>query len=268
MKPRRLSFFGFTLNVAALAALLFLLLPLFIVVPCSLDGGSTMHFPPSQWSFAPFVRILTKPEWTGPLLKSTLIAAITSLVSMSIGLIGAYGIRRLSLGWALAVFLLLLAPLIIPPVVIGSSLLLTFSSLRLVDTTLGIILGHVLLALPYAVLISSASMARADMRLEEIACLFGAARITAIVRVTLPQLRWGIATGLFVTFMASFDEPVITLFLGGANARTLPRKLFDSIRYDFDPSAAAIATLALLVLFTGASWSVLRHRTNEVIVSN
>ena len=68
--------------------------------------------------------------------------------------------------------------------------------------------------------------------------------------------------------MIEFDEPVITLFLGGANARTLPRKLFDSIRYDFDPSAAAIATLALLVLFTGASWSVLRHRTNEVIVSN
>ena len=111
----------------------------------------------------------------------------------------------------------------------------------------GVVLAHTVHAIPFVVLIVAASLRTFDQSQEHAAMGLGASRLGAIWHVTLPQIRPAIVSAAFIAFISSFDELVIAMFLGGTNF-TLPKKMFDNILYEIDPTIAAVSVLQIILV--------------------
>ena len=244
------------LRVTAVAGLCFLSLPVLVVVPMSFVADRFLKFPPEGWSLTWYKNLFSNVQWYDPLFRSLTIGIIVALVSIVLGIITAYALFQIRGKWKPFLIFALLLPLFVPPVILAVGLLLIFSKVHLVDTILGVVLSHVLLALPYSFLVTSTALSHANMKLEEVACSLGASRLYAFIRVTLPQLKTGMIGAGILAFVVSFDEPVLALFINSIQARTLPRQLFDGIRYDLDPTAACVSSLLVFVSLGIAAWGV------------
>ena len=115
---------------------------------------------------------------------------------------------------------------------------------------MGLILSHTCLAVPFVVATVSASLACFDRRLELAAMGLGARRVRVFWSITLPIVWPGVFSGAVFAFITSFDELVVALFLSGSDAVTLPRRMWDEIRFEIDPTIAAVSTV-LIVVTTG-----------------
>ncbi len=254
---------GGPLSVVASAALVFLVVPIVIVIPMSFSASRYLEFPPKQWSIRWYKELFSRPEWYEPLARSLVIASLVAALCVLLAATASYGLIHCSARWRRTLSLVFITPLVTPPVVLGCALLLVFSTVGLADTIAGIVCGHLLLALPYGVLVFSSALARIDLDLEDAACSLGASRGYAFARVTVPQLVPAGAATAALSFLVSFDEPVLVLFIASSRAKTLPRQMFDAIRYDLDPTAAAVASiLATLCLILGFV-SVFRKQGNN-----
>ena len=131
---------------------------------------------------------------------------------------------------------------------------------------MGLILAHTVLAVPYVIVVVSAALERIDFSLEQAAWTLGAGKIKAFVKVTLPLIRPAVLTGALFSFLASFDEVVIAIFISGTSAITLPKKMWDGIREEIEPTIAAVAALlialSLVLVFVA---EVLRRRSQVVV---
>jgi len=136
------------------------------------------------------------------------------------------------------------APLAVPTIVYSIAVYGLFSTLKLVGHWHGIALAHTVHALPFVVLIMGAALRTVDPAQEQAAMGLGASRFGAILRVTLPQLRPALVSSAFLAFISSFDELVIAMFLSGADM-TLPKKMFDNIQMEIEPTVAAVAMLQI-----------------------
>jgi putative spermidine/putrescine transport system permease protein len=145
-----------------------------------------------------------------------------------------------------------LSPLIAPVIVLAVALYYLFAALGLNGTIMGLIIGHTILALPYVVVVMSASLESFDVRLEQAAMSLGAGRMRTFFRVTLPLIRSGILIAALFAFLTSFDDVVIALFITGPTTLTLPRRMWDGIRNEINPTIAAVSSL--LIVF---SWLIL-----------
>src|SRR5262249_49321866 len=136
----------------------------------------------------------------------------------------------------------------VPFIVTGIAMYFVFSKLGLVDTEVGIIAAHTVVTIPLAVILMSASIDGFDTRLEQAAGSLGATRWYTIRRVMLPILAPGIATTAILTFLTSFDEVVIAIFLSSTNTVTLPKKMWEGVWLEITPTIAAASSV--LIAFT------------------
>lgn len=247
-------------RAVGMIGILFLVVPVVIVLPLSFTPDRYLSFPTDEWSLRWYKNLFTDPNWYRPLKTSIVVASAVAILSPLIGLMAAYGLRKVRRTVRDGLALLVLVPVFVPPVVLAVGQLLVFSKVGLVDTSIGLILSHTLLALPYSFLLLSASLSRTNLQLEQTALTLGATPLMAFLRVTLPQLRSGFFVASALSFLVSFDEPVLVLFLTGNQSRTLPRQLFDGIRYDLDPTAAAVSGLLIVVVLVMACITVLAPR--------
>jgi putative spermidine/putrescine transport system permease protein len=137
---------------------------------------------------------------------------------------------------------------------------MTFSGIGLVGTRTGIVLGHLTLAIPFVILTTLASLRKLPSELRMAALSLGASRTRVILTVTLPLIRPGILSGAFFAFLTSFDELMISLFIGSPEIRTLPRRMWEGVRSEFDPTVSAASTVvvvATLIIVAGA-WGISR----------
>jgi putative spermidine/putrescine transport system permease protein len=111
----------------------------------------------------------------------------------------------------------------------------------------GLVLAHTCLAVPFVVTSVSASLAGFDRRLEQAARSLGATPFGAFRQVTLPLIRSGVLVGALFAFITSFDELIVALFLSGSGAVTLPRRMWDDLRFAIDPTIAAVSTLTIVL---------------------
>ena len=144
---------------------------------------------------------------------------------------------------------LLNAPLVFPGVVVGVALLQFFALVRLNATFTGLALAHMVITVPYVVRAVMASLQGVDPEIESAARVLGATGPVAFFTVTVPLARPGIAAGALFSFIVSFDNVPVSIFLLGAGQMTLPVKIFTAIEYGVDPSIAAVSTL--LIVATG-----------------
>jgi len=229
------------------AILLFLVLPTIVSVPVSLTPNDYLSLPTGSLSLRHYETLFTDSIWQSSVLQSLFIGVVVTALSVVLGTLAAIGLWRISSGLGEGVRLLILAPMIVPPIVSALAFYKLFSKTGLLDSFLGVILAHTVLATPYVVVAVSASLATLDLRQEQVSRSLGASSAQTIRWVIVPQITPGVVTGAVFAFLVSWDEVVVTLFVAARAVYTLPRKMWDGINERVDPTIAAAATVLFLI---------------------
>jgi putative spermidine/putrescine transport system permease protein len=260
VKPARF-FTGVTLLAAAnLAIVVFLFLPLIVVILSSLSATSFVTFPPKGFSLNAYRDLGSHREFVDSAILSGKIAVVVAILTPAVALLASLGLRSLGLRSVLARRLesAFLAPLSVPHVVLGIALLQCFRLIGWDPSLLTLILGHLIITLPYGIRIISASLRGLDPNMERAAAVLGASPWQIFWRVALPQVRPAIVASVFLAAVVSFDDVGVALFLTNAQTVTLPVRIFSYIEYQYAPFIAALGALLALIPIAGA---VLMERT-------
>jgi putative spermidine/putrescine transport system permease protein len=247
------------LSLALLVAL-FLLLPIAIVVPMSFSTAISFEFPPPGYSLGYYAKYFTSEEWLQPTLNSFVIALGATVLTMLLVVPAAFGYVRYRFRGKAFVNLLMMAPLIVPHVVSAVAYYGFLGRVRLTGTHLGVIVAHGVLAVPVAFLVITATLKGFDRNLERAAMSSGAGPLRTFLHVTLPVLRPGMLVGALFAFLSSFNEAVVVIFIGGREASTLPKKMYESIRLESDPVIAVVSTLLVSAVVVGVLLSTFMRR--------
>jgi putative spermidine/putrescine transport system permease protein len=247
------------LSLAVLVAL-FLLLPIAIVVPMSFSTAISFEFPPPGYSLGYYAKYFTSEEWLHPTLNSFVIALGATALTMLLVVPAAFGYVRYRFRGKTFVNLLMMAPLIVPHVVSAVAYYGFLGRVRLTGTLLGVIVAHGILAVPVAFLVITATLKGFDRNLERAAMSSGAGPLRTFFHVTMPVLRPGMLVGALFAFLSSFNEAVVVIFIGGREASTLPKKMYESIRLESDPVIAVVSTLLVGAVVLGVLLSTFMRR--------
>jgi len=238
--------------VGALAALVFLYLivPILIVVPLSFSSALYLTFPPPGLSIQWYENFFDRSDWLGSAWLSIWVGATVMVLSTCLGTPAAIGLVRGQFTGKKLINGFILSPLIAPVIIVAIGIYFFYARLGLVGNPLALVLAHTGLAVPFVVINVSATLQGFDDRLECAALSLGATPWRTFWQITLPIIRPGVMAGAVFAFISSFDELIVALFVSGSTAVTLPRKMWQSIRFEIDPTIAAVSTL--LIAFTTA----------------
>jgi len=235
------------LYVAAVYA--FLLLPIAIIVLMSLNAGEFLAFPPQGISLRWFGVLFKNEAFMRAINTSLTLATLATVFSCLIGTTAAlYVVRHAGARLREGLRLLLMLPLMLPEILTAIALLFFLYATGIGTRTMfGLVVGHVLVTLPYVFTNVASALYNQDASLEQAARSLGASPRQAFMRITLPLIKPGIITGALFAFVISFDLFNMSLLLKGIGMTTLPLQLFDYLRWDFDPTAAAVSTLSIVL---------------------
>jgi putative spermidine/putrescine transport system permease protein len=225
--------------------LLFLLLPLLILVAVSFNVKA-MVFPPQGFTLHWYAVILDKPDFLSAAQASTFLGVLTALMSTALGALGAIGLHQYEGRFRNAIFFLLLSPLFIPAVIVALALFQLILMMGLTNNVFVLLAAHVVVTIPYPARNVAAQLAGFDRRLVEAAMTVGATPRQALVRVTLPLLRASIVPSLIITFVLSWNNYTVSVFLANKNWTTLPLQLRAYLQYEYEPFVAAMSTILII----------------------
>lgn len=237
----------FAFTTSWILVLLFLALPILIVALLSFSSASYLTFPPPALGLRWYRAYLGSREWLDSTWLSLAVATCVVLLSTVLGTLAALGLVRLRGPTRAVVAALIVSPMIIPGIIAAIGIYYAFSRYRLVGSPVGLVLAHTCLAVPFVVTSVSASLAGLDRRLEQAALGLGATQWGTFRQVTLPLISPGVLVGALFAFITSFDELIVALFLSGSGAVTLPRRMWDDLRFEIDPTIAAVSTLTIVL---------------------
>jgi putative spermidine/putrescine transport system permease protein len=241
---------------------LYLIAPLVIVVIISFSAASFLQFPPPGLSLRWYVNLFDAPAWTNSLLVSVQILIPSATLATLLGTAAAYALVRGRIPGAQIVGAALMLPIIVPGIITAAALFGVYRGLGLNGTLTGLVIGHVVITMPYVVATVSSGLRTMDPRLEDAASTLGAPPMAAFRRVTLPLLLPAILSGLLFAAVASFDELIVSLFVSTARVRPVAVQMWSNIRGDVDPTIAAIASLCFAFAFLALlAEGFLRRRT-------
>lgn len=248
--------------VLALAVLvaLFLIAPILIIIPMSFSTAISFQFPPPGYSLGYYRAFFSSHDWLDPTFNSFVIAVISMVFTMLLVVPASFAyVRHRFVGKSLF-NLLLMSPLIVPHVVAALAYYGYLAAFRLNGTILGVVLAHGVLAVPVAFLVVCATLKGFDRNLERAAMSAGAGPLRTFFWVTLPVLRPGMSVAALFAFLASFNEAVVSVFIAGRNAATLPKKMYESVRLESDPVIAVVSSLLISAVLFGVVLSVVLRK--------
>jgi spermidine/putrescine transport system permease protein len=230
----------------------FLYAPIAILLIFSFNDSVLPTFPLSGFTFEWYRQFFTNPELRGALETSAIVAAASSAGAVLLGLLAAIPLARRRFAGKAAVSALLLSPLVIPYVVFGISLLLLFHALDVPRTILTVVIGHMVISLPYTLLVLVPRLEQIDVTLEEAAYDLGAGRLQMFRMILLPLILPAIVSSFLIAFTTSFDEYAVASFVVGTRV-TFPIYLYGAVRFPSRlPEVIAVAvvvmTLSILVI--------------------
>lgn len=241
---------GRTALVSYVAVLLFAIqLPVIVVVLASLSDTSYLTIPPKGLTLKWFAKVLDDPSYLDAILTSLQLAVGATLGSLVLGTAAAYALIRRRVPHAEAFSAVLMAPLVFPAVVVAVALLQYYSLIGMRSSFTGVVAAHVVITVPYVVRCALASLGGTNPELEEAARALGANGWSAFFLVTLPMIRPGLVAGGLFSFIVSFDNVPVSIFLLGVRDVTLPVKIFTAVEHGVDPTVAAVSTF--LIIATG-----------------
>ena len=236
------------LRATCVGVLGFLLLPVLVIVPLSFSSSSFLVYPIPGWSLKWYENLFTSAEWGRAAKNSFIVAPAATLIATTLGTLAAVGLVRTQFPFKGLLMSLLIAPMVVPIVVVGVSTYLYFAPLGLADSYTALIVVHAALGAPFVLTTVLATLQGFDQNLVRASLSLGESPLRSFFRVTLPVIAPGVISGALFAFATSFDEVVVALFLAGPEQLTLPRQMFNGIRENISPTIAAVATL--LILFT------------------
>lgn len=236
------------LGLLALGIAVYLLMPVLVIIPMSWSESPYLAFPPEGFTFQWYENFFGDSAWMSALGHSLTIGLLSALFAVVLGTLAALALVRGNFPFRGAIMAVLLAPMIVPFVIVGLAIYITFLSLGLTQTTFGFVLVHTALGVPYVLINVVASLSSVDRRLEMAAMNLGATPIGTFFRITLPLILPGMLAGALFAFITSWDEVVVAIFLSGPEVTTLPVKMWAGIRVQIDPTIAAISTISLIVI--------------------
>ena len=227
--------------------LMFLALPIVVVIVVSFSSATYLTFPPPAFGLRWYSAYFASDDWLRSTWLSLWLAASVVVLATLLGTLAALGIARLPKALRVLASALILSPLIVPVIVVAIGIYYAFARYGLVGTPAGLILAHTCLAVPFVVTSVNASLAGIDPRLEQAALSLGATPTGTFFQITLPLIRPGVLVGALFAFITSFDELVVALFISGSGAVTLPRRMWDDLLYQIEPTIAAVSTLTIVL---------------------
>lgn len=233
-------------GVATGVFVVLLLVPAVLIVVLSFSGDSVFAFPPHSWGLRQYRTLFGDSKWGSAIWLSVKIAVPAVLLSVAIAVPAVLAIHRSRLPGRDVLQAAGVTSLIVPISAYAVAMYGVFVQFHLLGTLLGLIVANTVLALPLVLLVASAALSRVPVELELAAMTVGASRTRAWLGITLRLLTPAILAGSVLAFITSFDEAVFINFLGGPGKTTLPKAIFDSVRFGVDPVITAIATLLMV----------------------
>lgn len=241
--------FNRLLSTIAWAAIIFLVLPLVIIIAASFTETNYVSFPPQGFTLKWYEALATKTEFLGSFVDSIIIGAITMMGAALIGIPTAFGLRLGSTRSQAILRTFVMAPLTLPAIVTGIALLQLYYTTNLDTPVLGIIIGHILITVPFFVRTLGAGLEAVDPFMAEAAASLGATRYRILWRILLPSVAPSIFAGMAFVFITSFDEVTMSIFFSDATFMPLPIRIYSYIEFSIDPMIAALSTVLILLAF-------------------
>ena len=260
--PERVSYYA--LWVVCWAIFFFLLAPILVVLPLSFSSETLFTYPIPGWSFRWYEDYLTNPAWQRATKNTFIIATATMVLATPLGTLAALGLHRATFRYKGALLGVMIAPLIVPIIITATGLFFFFSRLGLTSSLTGLILGHTVLAVPFVVIIVSATLSGFDTNLARAAASLGATPTYVFFSVIVPLILPGLVTSAVFAFITSFDEVIIVNFMASVEQHTLPREIWKGVREMISPTVLAVATfMVLLSVVVLTAIEMLRRRSER-----
>jgi len=225
-------------------------LPMAIILVISFSADSYLSFPPSGWSLKWYGTVLGNARFMEGFRNSAVIAVIVAVLSLALGLPAAYALVRLEFPGRALIRNLILAPLILPAMMLGLGILMVFTPAGLVATYPGLVLAHLVMTLPFSIRILQTALGNLGTDVEEAAMTLGARPLQVFRQITLPRLMPGVIASSAIALILSFDEIVLSLFIVGPRLQTLPVAIFRYVDERTDPMVAVLAVLMIALSLT------------------
>lgn len=240
------TFHGVVVALAAIA-LVVLIAPTVVVLIVSFTSGFSLRFPPPGYSLKWYAALADASQLQFAAWNSFVVALWTTGLSVLLGTAAALAIARSRAVTARVLDSLFMSPLVLPALAFGLASLMLFSVVGLPVSPLTLVVGHVVVCVPYVVRTTVAALSQLDPVLLEGSTSLGASRLYTFRRVTLPLIRPGILAGGFICFMASFDNVPVSLFLRDANTDMLPIRMWQDLEGRLDVTIAAASGILIVV---------------------
>ena len=224
--------------------LIFLTVPILIVIPMSFSPARALTFPPPGFSLRWYEAFFGDPRWMDAMWTSTIVGVLSSIAALVLGSLAAYGLRRGSFAgrdWAEGNFM---APLIVPTIIVAIALYLGLAKVGLLGSFIGLVTAHTVLNVPLVMMVMGVAIREFDLRIEQVAWSLGASWSYTVVKVVLPNLAPSVFAAWIFAFIGSFDEVIVTSFIAG-KFETVPKKMFNELILEVNPTITAVATLLI-----------------------
>jgi putative spermidine/putrescine transport system permease protein len=241
----RLGALRWVLGGFGVVVALYLLLPIVFIVLLSFGSSRWLAFPPPDWTLRWYAEFFLDSRWLSSIFVSLRIALVVAILSTLVGFMAAFAVVRGRFRGQAVVRAFLLTPMVLPVVVLAVGLYALLLRLGLNGTFFGLVVAHLVIALPFSVIVIANSLVSFDKSIEDAAIICGASPLQARLKVTLPSIRLGVGAALIFSFLASWDEVVLAIFMSSPHLQTFPVRIWTTLQQDLTPVAAAASSLII-----------------------
>jgi ABC-type spermidine/putrescine transport system permease subunit II len=231
----------------AVAILVYLIVPTLVIIPISLSSSAFLEFPPPGFSLRWFQAFFESQEYREAIFNSLRIGVPAAFFATVLGLLAALALVRGRVPGARMLSSMLIAPLVLPQIILAIGLYPIMVALGIIGTYPAILIGHTVVTMPLSFIILSAALRSYPPSFELASMTLGANPFQTFCYVTFPMIRIPAIVGFIFCFAFSFDELILAMFLTSPSTRTVPRLLWDQLNYEMTPVIAA-ATVILMCI--------------------
>lgn len=248
-RPRaRASLPWWGLRALVVLTFVFMLGPILVTAAVSFNASNQSRFPPVGFSLR-WWQAIADPRWIDPLVFSLKLATLSTAATLALGVPLAFGLTRYRFPGRDALIAFSLSPLVLPALVTGIGLLLVLQLLGLggLFGLPALLVGHVIICLPFVVRMTAIGIGTLPARVEDAALSLGATPSVVLREITLPLIKGGLFAGGTFAFIQSFTDYSIGLFLSSADDRPITLTILNFIEFGFTPTLAAVAVMTLII---------------------
>jgi putative spermidine/putrescine transport system permease protein len=260
----------YTFRTLCVLIFIFLVGPIFVIIPLSFNELPYFTFTPEMLAFDPagystkwYQEFFTEDSWQRAVQNSFFIAIFATLISTFLGTLGALGLSRPEMPFRKTIMALLISPMIVPLIISAAGMYFFYARIGIASTHFGVILAHSALGIPFVIITVTATLVGFDHSLTRAAASLGSSPTRTFFVVIVPLILPGVISGALLAFITSFDEVVVVLFVGSVEQRTIPWKMFSGIREEIRPTILAVATLLVFVSIVLLTMVELLRRRSE-----